>query len=84
MARTCRKVASGRDSVKTTVESSGVVMPSIVGDVPPLTASNPLMAPKKPAPGPCVFGSTARSIEYLTSEAATSRPLGTPCGMVLR
>jgi hypothetical protein len=64
----------GRDRLKTTVDASGVSMPASVVALPPVTSSKPLMAPKKPAPGPCVFGSTARSIEYFTSEATTSRP----------
>jgi hypothetical protein len=50
-------------------------MPSSVSEPPPDTASKPLIALKKPAPGPWVFGLTARSIEYLTSSAVISRPL---------
>ncbi len=51
-----------------------VSMPESVSEVPPETASKPAIAPKKPAPGPWVFGLTARSIEYFTSEATTVRP----------
>ena len=61
IAMTCRKVASGRDSLNTIVCGSGTSMLAI--------------EPKKPAPGLCVAGSSTRSIEYLMSSAVSSRPL---------
>ena len=72
---TWRKVASGRDSSNTTVWSSGVVMPDSSFALPDAISSKPLIMPKKPGPGLWVAGLTARSIEYLTSSAVSSRPL---------
>ena len=75
MAAMCRNVASGCDSSIWTVWSSGVVMPDSSFAPPDAISSKPLMCPKNPWPGLCVSGFTARSIEYLMSEASSSRPL---------
>ncbi len=72
---TCRNVASGRVSSNFTVWGSTTVMPSSPSALPAEASSNPLMEAKKPAPGLCVAGLTARSIEYFTSSAVISRPL---------
>ena len=74
-ASTLRKVASGWPRWKRIVWSSTTSMPERVWDEPSVTLSAPTMEWKKPAPGPCVLGLTARSIEYLRSPATTSRPL---------
>ena len=75
MAMTWRKVASGWLSWNTTVRSSGVVMPESSLASPATISSNPSICQKKPWPGLCVSGLTARSMEYLMSEATSSRPL---------
>ena len=57
------------------MDSSGVSMPEMVVAEPSAILSWPTIEWKKPPAGPCVFGFTARSIEYLTSAAVTFRPL---------
>ena len=69
------KVASGRDSVISTVLSSTTRTPESPSPSPAFQASNPSIMEKKPAPGLCVSGSVTRSRLYLTSSAVISRPL---------